>query len=156
MNVEYRSSTTTTINNRKKSYKKMDLTNKETKRRILLVDDVPDICMVYKMVLEDAGYECASYIDPSKMLEEFTPNYYDLILLDIKMPILNGFEVCKKIIEVDKNIEVIFITAGEEYYEEFRKQAYPELTDNNIKYIQKPIENEELIQIVNETIRQEI
>jgi CheY-like chemotaxis protein len=52
--------------------------------------------MVYKMVLEDAGYECASYTDPSKVLEEFTPNYYDLILLDIKMPILNGFELVKR------------------------------------------------------------
>ena len=44
--------------------------------------------------------------------------------------------------EVDKNMEVIFITAGEEYYEEFRKQSYPELAINNIKFIQKPIENE--------------
>jgi two-component SAPR family response regulator len=52
----------------------------------------------------------------------------------------------KKIMEVDKNMEVIFITAGEEYYEEFRKQSYPELAINNIKFIQKPIENEELIQ----------
>ena len=44
------------------------------------------------------------------------------------MPVLDWFELCKKIMEIDKNIEVIFITAGEEYYEEFRKQPYPELT----------------------------
>jgi PleD family two-component response regulator len=77
MNVEYRSSSTTTsIGNKKKSYKKTDRTNKEI-RRILLVDDDPDICMVYQMVLEDAGYECISYTDSSKVLEEFRPNYYD-------------------------------------------------------------------------------
>jgi CheY-like chemotaxis protein len=125
MNVEYRTSTATSIGNKKKSYKKTDLTNKET-RRILLVDDDPDICMVYKMVLEDAGYECASYTDSSKVREEFRPNYYDLVILGIKMPVINGFELCKKIIEVDKNIEVLFITAGEEYHEEFIKQPYPE------------------------------
>jgi PleD family two-component response regulator len=79
MNVEYRTSTATSIGNKKKSYKKTDLTNKET-RRILLVDDDPDICMVYKMVLEDAGYECASYTDSSKVREEFRPNYYDLVI----------------------------------------------------------------------------
>ena len=154
MNVEYRSSITTSIGNKKKSYKKTDLKNKE--RRILLVDDEPDTCMVYQIVLQDAGYEFISYTDSVKALKEFRPNYYDLILLDIKMPVLNGFELCKKIVEVDKIIEVIFITAGEECHEEFRKQSYPELTDSNINYIQKPIGNEELLQIVNQIIRQEI
>ena len=56
----------------------------------------------------------------------------------------------------DKSIGVIFITAGEEYHEEFRKQSYPESSDNNINYIQKPIGNEELVRLVNETIRQEL
>jgi PleD family two-component response regulator len=69
------------------------------KKRILLVDDEPDICMVYQMVLEDAGYECIPYTDPVKALKEFRPNYHDVILLDIKMPVLNGFELCKKIRE---------------------------------------------------------
>jgi DNA-binding response OmpR family regulator len=69
-------------------------------RRILLVDDEPDLCMVYQIVLEDAGFECIPYTDSVKALQEFRPYYYDLILLDIKMPILNGFELCKKIIEL--------------------------------------------------------
>ena len=75
--------------------------------------------MVYQIVLEDAGYECTSYTDPVKALQEFKPYFYDLILLDIKMPVLNGFELCRKIREVDRSVHIIFITASE-YYEQFR------------------------------------
>jgi CheY-like chemotaxis protein len=121
--------------------------SRNKKKRILLVDDEPDICIVYQIVLQDAGYECISYTDPVKALKEFRPNYYDLILLDIKMPVLNGFELCKKIIELDKTVHIIFVTAAEEYYEQFRGQHFPEL--GKINYIQKPIGNEELVQIVN-------
>ena len=119
-------------------------------KRVLVVDDEPDICMVYQIALEDAGYECISYTDPIKALQEFRSNYYNLILLDIKMPALNGFELCKKIRQVDKTLHIIFITASEEYYERFRTQHYPEL--GKINYIQKPIGNDELVQIVNTII----
>ena len=122
--------------------------NNQTKRnRILLVDDEPDLCTVYQIVLQDAGYECIPYTDSVKALQEYRPTYYDLILLDIKMPVLNGFELCKKIIELDKPVHIIFITASEAYYEKFRGQRFPEL--GKINYIQKPIGNEELIRIVN-------
>jgi CheY-like chemotaxis protein len=120
--------------------------SRNKKKRILLVDDEPDICMVYQIVLQDAGYECISYTDSVKAMQEFRPNYYDLILLDIKMPVLNGFELCKKIIELDNAVHIMFITASEEYYEQFRSQHFPELA--KINYIQKPIENEELVRIV--------
>jgi DNA-binding response OmpR family regulator len=122
--------------------------NNQTKRsRILLVDDEPDLCTVYQIVLQDAGYECIPYTDSIKALKEYRPTYYDLILLDIKMPVLNGFELCKKIIELDKTVHIVFITASEDYYEKFRSQHFPEL--GKINYIQKPIGNEELIQIVS-------
>src|SRR5215216_1109742 len=126
----------------------------QTRIRILLVDDEPDTCMSYQMVLQNAGYECNSYTDSVKALKEFRPNYYDLCLLDIKMPMLNGFELCKKIRKVDKSLYVIFITAAEEYYEKFRSRHYTEITNNNnnTSFIQKPIGNKELIQLVNMTI----
>jgi CheY-like chemotaxis protein len=119
-------------------------------KRILLVDDEPDICMIYQLVLEDAGYQCSTYTDPVQALQEFKPAYYDLILLDIKMPVLNGFELCKEIREIDKRVHIIFITASEAYYEKFRGQHFPEL--GKINYIQKPIGNDELVQIVNTSI----
>ncbi|MFL6343151.1 MAG: PleD family two-component system response regulator, partial [Nitrososphaeraceae archaeon] len=81
-----------------------------------------------------------------KALQEYRPFYYDLILLDIKRPVLNGFELCKKIREVDRTVHIVFITAAEAYYEKFRTQHYPQL--GKVNYIQKPIGNDELVQIV--------
>jgi CheY-like chemotaxis protein len=129
------------------------LYNQKRKKRILLVDDEPDHCMVYQIVLEDAGYQCFSYSDSVKALQEFRPSYYDLVILDIKMPKLDGFALCEKIRELDKNIQIIFVTASEVYYENFRKQYYPQISnDVNINCLQKPIGNEELIKIVNMTV----
>jgi DNA-binding response OmpR family regulator len=99
------------------------------------------------MVLEDAGFECISYTDPVKAMQGFRSNYYHLILLDIKMPVLNGFELCKKIREIDKTAHIVFITALQAYYEKFRNQHFPEL--GKINYIQKPIGNEELVRLVD-------
>src|ERR687886_163156 len=121
------------------------------KKKILLVDDELDICLSYQIVLQDAGYECISYTDSVQALQEFRPNYYDLVILDIRMPKLDGFALCEKIREIDNAVQIIFITAGEVYYENFRRQYYSKLSnDVNIKCLQKPIGNEELIQIVNE------
>jgi CheY-like chemotaxis protein len=129
------------------------LYNQKGKKRILLVDDEPDHCMVYQIVLEDAGYECVSFTDSVKALQEFRPDYYDLVILDIKMPKLDGFTLCEKIRELDNTIQIIFVTAAEEYYENFRKQYYPALSnDININCLQKPITNEELMKIVDMTI----
>jgi len=110
--------------------------------------------MVYQIVLEDAGFECISYTDSVKALQEFRRFYYDLILLDIKMPVLNGFELCEKIREIDKTVHIIFITASEAYYEKFRGQHFPEL--GKINYIQKPIGNDELVRLVNMIIANSI
>ena len=132
---------------------KNELCNQKTRKRILLVDDEPDHCIVYQAVLENAGYECKSYTDSVKALQEFKPNYYDLVILDIKMPKLDGFALCEKIRELDNTIEIIFITASEWHYENFRIQYYPEISnDTNVNCLQKPIRNQELIQIVNMTI----
>ncbi len=129
---------------------KLCILDSNRKKRILLVDDEIDIYCSYQTVLEHAGFKCISYIDSIKALQEFRPNYYDLILLDIKMPVLNGFELCEKIRKIDKTVQIIFITAFEGYYGEIGKQRYPELiADININCLQKPIGNEELIQLLN-------
>src|ERR687885_57635 len=152
---EYKHTTRYRLNQKIQEEEQKELYNQtRRKRRILVVDDEPDVCMVYRIVLKDAGYECIPYTDPVKALQQFRPNYYDLILLDIKMPVLNGFELCKKIIELDRTVNIVFITASEEYYEKFRSQHFPEL--GKINYIQKPIGNDELLQIVNTIVSNSI
>ena len=140
-------------NKHKKQEQLRDL--KRNKRgRILLVDDEPDSCLVYQLVLEEVGFVCIPYTDSVKALQEFRSGYYDLILLDIKMPELNGFELCKKIKEVDSAIEIIFITALMEHYRNIRdQQSYPRLINNTTTYIQKPVENEELVKTVTQILR---
>jgi CheY-like chemotaxis protein len=142
---DYKYTTHNLQNQRTQEQEEVSHTQTRISKRILLVDDEPDICMVYQIVLEDAGFECKSYTDSVKALQEFKPYFYDLILLD--MPVLNGFELCKKIREIDRIVHIILITASEEYYEKFRSQHFPEL--GKINYIQKPVSNYELVQIVN-------
>jgi two-component SAPR family response regulator len=108
------------------------------------------------MILQDAGFKCVSYIDSLKALKEFKPDYYDLVILDIRMPKLDGFGLCEKVREIDKLVKIVFITAGELYDGNFIKQYYPKLSnDVNITRIRKPIGNDELVKIVNMTIAHE-
>jgi two-component system, OmpR family, response regulator ChvI len=149
MNITYRSN----YNKKEKGHDREKNHDQRGSKRILLVDDEPDSCLVYQTVLEDSGYRCTSYNDSVQVLQEFRPNYYDLVILDIRMPKLDGFALCRKIRELDKAVQIIFITASEGHYESFRRQYYPELSnDVNTKCLQKPIGNEELVNIVNKTL----
>ena len=69
---------------------------KNNKKRILVVDDEPDVIIVFKMVLEMNGFEVDAYDNALSALDNFKPNSYDLLLLDVKMPQMNGFELYKK------------------------------------------------------------
>ena len=119
-------------------------------KTVLVVDDEPDLNLVIKMVLEGNGFRVDSFTDPLSALESFKANLYDLIILDIQMPGINGFELYRQIKKIDDKVKVCFLTASEMYYEEFRKELFPAL-DNNC-YIQKPIENETLIKRLNEIL----
>ena len=116
-------------------------------KRVLLVDDEPDLNLTLKLTLEENGFRVDSFTDPLSALENFKANLYDLIILDIQMPGVNGFELYRQIKKIDDKVKVCFLTASEMYYEEFRKELFPAL-DNNC-YIQKPIENETLIKRLN-------
>ena len=122
------------------------------KKRICFVDDEPDIILLCKIVLEEAGYEVDTFSDSILALSKFKPNFYDLIVLDIKMPNMDGFELCKKLKEIDSKIKVCFLTASEMYYETFRKKEY-DVIDKDL-FLRKPIENEDLIKKVNNIIGQ--
>jgi two-component system response regulator ChvI len=129
---------------------KNDHYNKKNKK-ILLIDDEPDIIYSIKRVLEDNEFVVDSYTDPTLALSNFRPGLYDLILLDIKMPKMNGFDLYQKIMEMESNVKICFLTASELFYEEYRRlDAYPSL--DKAYFIQKPFRIEQLLRELNEIL----
>jgi DNA-binding response OmpR family regulator len=125
--------------------------DEERRTRILAVDDEPDLTMLCRMSLEHSGFKVDTFNDPEQALSKFKPGSYDLIILDIKMPKMDGFELYHKIKKKDNNANICFLTASELYYEEFRKKEYYALDES--MFIRKPIDNEELVKEVNKMIR---
>src|SRR5918912_1547033 len=115
-------------------------------RKILIVDDEPDITSAFDMILQMNGFEVDTYNDPVIALSNFKPNSYGLALVDIRMPKMNGFELYKKIKDNDNKIEACFITAFEDYREEF-KESFPGLEEAKY-FIRKPKAIEDLVKHV--------
>ena len=126
------------------------MSNRITTERIMIVDDESDITVFCKISLEYYGYEVDTFNEPKKALSKFKPNYYDLVILDIKMPEMNGFELHKWIKEIDPNVKACFLNASELYYKEFRTKEYWTL-DKEL-FIRKPVENQELIDEIKRLI----
>jgi two-component system, OmpR family, response regulator ChvI len=120
-------------------------------KRVLMVDDESDVNLTLKIVLEENGFKVDSFTDPLLALQNFKEDdMYDMLILDIRMPNMNGFELYREIKKIDDKVKVCFLTAGEMDYEKFGKELFPAL-DNNC-YIQKPIQNEILIKRLNRII----
>jgi two-component system, OmpR family, response regulator ResD len=81
----------------------------QRRKKILLVDDEPDMTAMLKMALENAGFTIDTFNDPLLVLKSFKPNLYDLIVLDAMMPKMDGIELCNRLKEVDPGIKVFFI-----------------------------------------------
>jgi two-component system response regulator ChvI len=117
----------------------------------MLVDDEPDIIYSIKKVLEINEFEVDSYTDPALALSNFKPGLYDLLILDIKMPKINGFDLYQKMKKIDSNVKICFLTASELFYEEYRRlDAYPTL--DKAYFIQKPFRSSDLIDQLNEIL----
>jgi len=118
-------------------------------KRILLVDDESDVCFVLEKVLGEYGFAVDSYENPKLALEKFKSHSYDLVILDIKMPELNGFALYREIKRLDKKVKVCFLTAAEKYHDTY-SDIFSSLP--NKYFIRKPIQNEELMARINEII----
>jgi CheY-like chemotaxis protein len=107
------------------------------KKRILIVDDDSDITKTFGLVLEDSGlYKVDTFNDPLTALQSFRPNFYDLALLDIRMPNMNGFELSNRIEKIDNKVKVCFISAFDVEDKALRDQ-FPSL---HVKcFLPKPI-----------------
>lgn len=121
-------------------------------KRIMLVDDEPDINSALKVVLKRAGFDVVTFDDPEVALENFKARSYDLCILDIKMPKMDGLDVYQKIKELDGDVKVCFLTASELYFERFREGKYP-ILDKDL-FIRKPIANMELLKKINSILKE--
>jgi CheY-like chemotaxis protein len=124
--------------------------DKENKRKILVVDDEPDNTSIFSMSLEDGGFEVDAFTDPLLALSKFKSDHkkYDLLILDIKMPDMNGFELYEEIRKIDNKVKTCFLTAyGEGYTEEFGRRFSSSI---NVSFIRKPIRVYDLVKKVNE------
>jgi two-component system catabolic regulation response regulator CreB/two-component system response regulator ChvI len=109
----------------------------------MLVDDEPDTTLTLKEGLEGIGFALVdAFNDPLLALSAFKPGIYDLLLLDIKMNKMGGFELFREIQKKDKNVNACFITAYEIYYESL-KHEFPGL--NVGCFITKPIDIDSLV-----------
>ena len=126
----------------------VNITTIEEKRLskvILIIDDDPDITSVFSLGLQDEGFEVYAYNDPLEVLSKFRPNFYDLLLVDINMPKMNGIELSRQILELDANVKICFITAGEANVEVLR-ELYP--TSGIGCFIKKPVTIDQLVRRV--------
>ena len=121
--------------------------------KVLLVDNEPDVTYAIRTVLEDNGFEVDSFSDPVLVSETYKSNYYDLVILDIKMPKMDGFQLYDCIRQKDRKTKICFLTASEMFYESLR-QARNLLGDvlGEQYFIQKPIKTDELIRRLTDLI----
>ena len=119
----------------------------QVKRKILIVDDEPDVGRTLKMILEEYGFDVDCFTYSRKVLENFRPDFYALIILDIKMPEVNGFELYHKLKSKDANIKTLFLTAlsDVEAYSPSSK-VYPIMGERH--FVKKPVNNQELLEQV--------
>lgn len=114
-------------------------------RRILLAEDEPDVAVAIEAVLEESGFfKVDRYYDAASALSIFKPGVFDLALLDIKMPRMNGFELCRKLRNMDSNLKICFLTATDpDLYRRTDSDIINDLGKNC--FISKPVDNKNLV-----------
>ena len=129
----------------------------QVNKRILIVDDENDIGRTFKMILENYGFDIDCFTDPAMAMEKFKPNLYDLIILDIRMAEINGFELYDKLKSRDPKIKTLFITAlnSVEPYNTRNSKVYP--LSGVRHFMKKPVSSEDLLgQVYSMLISQEL
>ncbi len=133
------------IGSQKEAVNMTTIEEKRLSKVVLIVDDDPDMTSIFSLGLQDEGFEVYTYNDPLEVLSQFRPNFYDLLLVDISMPKMNGIDLSRQLLELDPNVKICFITAGEANIEVLR-ELYP--TRGIGCFIRKPVTIDQLVRRV--------
>src|SRR3954453_18641414 len=133
---------------------KTSYTDKQ-RAKILVVDDDHDVAITLKAILEEEEesskeFEVVVFNDPGLALSNFKAGWYDLLLLDILMPKMNGFELYQQLKNIDDKVKVCFITAYEIYYRALR-DLFPTIEVDC--FIAKPIGKRELVSKIKSELK---
>jgi DNA-binding response OmpR family regulator len=120
-------------------------------KRILIIDDEEDVAISLSKVLEQYGFMTDFFIDPVLAYSNFKGGQYDLVILDIKMPEIDGFYLYKKIREIDSRIKICFLTATEFFHEQIRKEQGLDFKQET--FLRKPIEIENLVHSIEKLLK---
>jgi two-component system, OmpR family, response regulator ChvI len=120
--------------------------------KILIVENERDVLRTFEKGLTYNGFEVEAFEDPLKALAKFMPNTYDVLILDIRMPTMNGFELYRELRKRGDKSIVFFITAFDVYYEEF-KRIFPDVDVKH--FIKKPILIKELAATIDRVLKAE-
>jgi DNA-binding response OmpR family regulator len=116
-------------------------------KKILVVDDEVDVTYTIKMMLEQEGHKVDVFNDSIAAIKAFRAHRYDLILLDIRMPKMDGFELYARIRKMDENTRVYFMTAFDVYRDQFGQLP----NSDKIYFINKPFDSAQLKKIIKNT-----
>ncbi|MGB7955289.1 MAG: response regulator [Candidatus Nitrosopolaris sp.] len=116
----------------------------------MFVNDDTDTTGVMKVGLSRHGFDVETFVDSKSALQNFKAGMYDLILLDVVMKGLDGFELYNKMRKIDENIQICFISASNSFYEKY-KNIYPEI--QNECFIQKPVTIKNLANTMDSILR---
>lgn len=119
-------------------------------KRILLVDDEYDINFVMKAVLGENGFKVDSFTDTTEALSYFSAGVYDLVILDVIMPEMDGFSLYEKIKKLDDKVTICFLTATDDACYEILKKDHPSINENCV--IHKPVDNESLLRLIKSVL----
>ena len=123
------------------------IANGDTRGRILVVDDEEDIALFMKKALEDHGFQVVTFSDPLLALSNFTKGSFDLALLDIKMPKMDGFALYQELQMIDSEVKICLMTAFEVYYDAL-KEIFPDSYES-ICFIKKPLSVSDFVKKIN-------
>jgi CheY-like chemotaxis protein len=133
-------------------YSRASTTQPVEKNKILVVNDEPDVTTMLKMTLERVGLRVDAFNDPVLALKSYKPHLYDLVILDVVMPEVDGLELYTQLKRKDSGINICFLTASSEpYREELLKEKYNQLSRD--LFLEMPLPTSELIREVKKRIQ---